>query len=494
MATVDVYADDPNELAESAAPVWFNDSHVGLMLKLLPTGTAWPRDTDTTLYNFLLALSQTLMQCDRRGLDLLEEFDPNTTFELLSDWERVFGLPGACDTNPPTTLAGRRAAVLGKWLGFGDPTPALYESILTTNSVTGEIITNPPFVPGSPAGDPITEDEWAFAWIVSMVHGPSETAAQCQIQDIAPIHTIPVFEFIYSSWLAVDPDASFVGIFRAAAFNGTVWCIVGHTGEIQTSDDTNSFMQQTNAGSYAGTFADVASDDAGLLIAVGTGPEIQSSSNDGVTWVAETSAGATSRNAVAHDQSGLWLIGGTTGELETSPDGSAWTSRSNDGAYTGQINGVAHDGSALWVFVGASGEIQSSADAITWSAETAADSYSGSFQDVTYSDTLGLWCAVGTGATSEIQTSPDGSAWTKQTTPAGVTASLGTVTWGDGLFLAAGGTGDLISSPDGVTWTIESAGTSETIIGIEHSDNANEEGLIVGTTGLILVGKRTVYR
>lgn len=488
MATVDVYADDPNEIDESAAPVWFNDSHVSLFMKLLPTGPAWPRETDTVAYALLLALSQVLMRTDRRGDDLQDEAFPETMFELLPDWERVFDLPGACDLTPPTLLVDRRAAVTGRWLGFGDPNPQLYLDVLTGNNITGEIITNPPFVPGSPVGCPITQEEWAYAWIVNIVHGANESSAECQIQAIAPQHTLPIFEFVYSSWFLRTPDASYAGRFFGGTWNAATYCIVGSDGEIQTSDDLDNWTKQTQAGAYAGSFTMVESDDAGLLVAVGTGPEIQSSADDGVTWTARTSTSVANLTSVDHDQSGLWLAGGVSAELETSPDGITWTSRTPDGAYAGNIRDVLHDRSSLWMFVGSAAEIQTSSDAITWTAQSSAGSFAGEFRGIAHSGSLWVIC----GETGEIQTSPDGITWTVRTSP--VSTQLNKAKFADGLFWIAGESGVILSSPDGITWTAETSGLA---IGLNHvfnADDVRQETMVLGDDATILTAERTVYR
>ena len=50
---------------------------------------------------------------DLSGSHLLDEIRPNTTLDLLPDWERVAGLPDIC-SRLGTTIAGRRASLLDK--------------------------------------------------------------------------------------------------------------------------------------------------------------------------------------------------------------------------------------------------------------------------------------------------------------------------------------------------------------------------------------------
>ncbi len=63
------------------------------MLKaLLPPSKLWRLDPDSNLSKALLASGDELARIDERGRDLLEEGDPQTTTELLPDFERVLGL------------------------------------------------------------------------------------------------------------------------------------------------------------------------------------------------------------------------------------------------------------------------------------------------------------------------------------------------------------------------------------------------------------------
>lgn len=77
---------------------------------LLPPGDALTRDLDTDLSNLLLALADEFARLDARAKQLLEEIDPRTTTELISEWERATGLPKCGDIGP--TLGARRADVV----------------------------------------------------------------------------------------------------------------------------------------------------------------------------------------------------------------------------------------------------------------------------------------------------------------------------------------------------------------------------------------------
>ena len=82
------------------------------LLSLLPQGQAWPKYPGTTLDLACRGLAEYWGFVDSRAADLLErESDPRTTFELLPDWERNFGLPDPCITEPQT-LSQRQLALV----------------------------------------------------------------------------------------------------------------------------------------------------------------------------------------------------------------------------------------------------------------------------------------------------------------------------------------------------------------------------------------------
>jgi hypothetical protein len=147
----------------------------------------------------------------------------------------------------------------------------------------------------------------------------------------------------------------------------------------------------------------------------------------------------------------------------------AWTARGtafSDGGEGGKAAwGVS---SAIFVMTGGSptADLAYSADGITWTGVSAFDAPNGgNSHDVAWSETLGLFVAVGYNPTTNksIVTSPDGIAWTPQTNPLeAALAWMEAVCWSDalGLFIAGGpdygGPGQiLLTSPDGVTWSAQ---------------------------------------
>ncbi|MEM9378404.1 MAG: putative phage tail protein [Planctomycetota bacterium] len=90
-------------------------------LSLLPRGPAWSEDDRSNLAKLLFALGLGPAEIEARVADLLDEIDPRTTSELLSDWERVLGLPDAC-LPEPSSSEERRALVVSRAIGAGGGT------------------------------------------------------------------------------------------------------------------------------------------------------------------------------------------------------------------------------------------------------------------------------------------------------------------------------------------------------------------------------------
>jgi uncharacterized protein YmfQ (DUF2313 family) len=95
------------------------DDYADAYLALLPHGPAWSRDPLGTLVSFCYGLCQYWGFVDSRAADLLEtESDPRSTLELLPDWERAWGLPDPCVTEPQG-VAARRTALVTKMTMLG---------------------------------------------------------------------------------------------------------------------------------------------------------------------------------------------------------------------------------------------------------------------------------------------------------------------------------------------------------------------------------------
>lgn len=89
------------------------------LLNLFPRGRAWARDITSTLAMLCHAIGDEFARLDQRAEDLLEEYDPRTTTELIGEWESALGQPDGCSNTANPTITERRAAVVGRYLGVG---------------------------------------------------------------------------------------------------------------------------------------------------------------------------------------------------------------------------------------------------------------------------------------------------------------------------------------------------------------------------------------
>jgi uncharacterized protein YmfQ (DUF2313 family) len=92
---------------------------------------------------------------DGRAADLLEiESDPRATTELLTDWERNWGLPDPCLINPPTGLIERRLALVNKMTLLGAQSRAWFIGVAAALGYTITITEYSPYMCGvSRCGD-----------------------------------------------------------------------------------------------------------------------------------------------------------------------------------------------------------------------------------------------------------------------------------------------------------------------------------------------------
>jgi len=113
--------------------------------RLLPTGEAWSRDPDGVLMQLVRGQAKIWgAVVDPRAADLLQvEADPRLTYELLSDWERAYGLPDPC-VPVVQTLPERRQALVQKIAMQGGQSRAFFIGIAAS---LGYAITIKEYVP-----------------------------------------------------------------------------------------------------------------------------------------------------------------------------------------------------------------------------------------------------------------------------------------------------------------------------------------------------------
>ena len=166
------------------------------LASLFPRGAAWNLLTDFTIKKMSDSFAPELERVDNRGLDLLSEVNPNTTSELLTDYERLLGLPERGQSLGSTTEI-RRSDVLQKLTNAGGQTPAYFVLLCSKLGVTVTIIEY--FTPKcgiARCGDRLTTGDWKFAFKLVTPEGLSVEdllRLRLAVNRYKPAHTIAIF-------------------------------------------------------------------------------------------------------------------------------------------------------------------------------------------------------------------------------------------------------------------------------------------------------------
>ena len=214
--------------------------------------------------------------------------------------------------------------------------------------------------------------------------------------------------------------------------------LILRTKDTVTWDEHSSFTTQALWGLAKGQ---------GRWVAVGQGPVIGWSDDEGITWQGVSSVpGGNLRHVTYSSELGIWCAVGFQATILTSSDGESWTQRSAPSSYTAALNHVAWGG-GLFLASGPDGVIYSS-DGTSWShaSENFDDSTVGI---VEYMD--GWWIAgSGTGIWSTQD--PSGT-WVQR--ESNLEGQLWSVESHGGTWVV-GGTNETImysQDPDAENWT-----------------------------------------
>jgi len=432
---------------------------------LLPPGLAWVRDVDTILTSFVRAISYSFARVRRRALDLIEEIDPRTTYEMLEDWERVYGLPDECAQ--PTTLSGRRAALQGKMLGNVDPNKENIEATATElgyDILIYEYKRAQMMTCESTCDDYLYTDQWMFHWTVSYWPGAIDAQLDCAIEQIVPNHTYALFNV--RSWTPGDVSVPSNSVWRSVCWSPTcrkfVAVATSGTDSIMTSAEGRYWTARTAPAANLWICV-IWAEEIGLFVAVATnGTNRAMTSPDGVVWSSSPLTTASQWQSVAFSPALSRLIAvastGTNRVAYSDDGGTSWTDGTAAEANSWQSVCWSPELN-LFVAVASSGtnRVMTSPDGITWTARSAAEA--NTWQCVCWSAELGLFVACSLAGTHRFMTSPDGITWSTSVHPEN--AQYRSVIWVKELdafvAMALDGSGSAFSR-DGIAWSALSVG------------------------------------
>lgn len=179
---------------------------------LLPFGPAWEFADESQDGQQLQGLAVEPSRIMQRLNQLVDEADPRTTYELLPDLERVFGLPTDCMQGVDQTLEQRRAALHAQMISTGGQSKAYFVGIAAAAGYSITITEYRPSDVGMSVDDEILGDDWAYTW---QVNAPLSTISEftfdsgvdeaisswgneqleCLIKRFKPAHTIVLFSY-----------------------------------------------------------------------------------------------------------------------------------------------------------------------------------------------------------------------------------------------------------------------------------------------------------
>ena len=140
------------------------EEYAAQLWALMPQGLAWKRRLESFIGRVLSGGGEELARVDQRGYVLVDEADPNTTMELLTDWERMLGLPDPCRTLSPTVEQRRWDVIMKLRRPVGQSRDFFIQIAIDLGSPDASIDEFFPFTTMSLAGDNLFDDEWRFVW------------------------------------------------------------------------------------------------------------------------------------------------------------------------------------------------------------------------------------------------------------------------------------------------------------------------------------------
>ncbi len=180
---------------------------------LLPPGKAWTRDAGMVLTDLLTAFAAGWARIHSRARELLVEAFPDTTEELLPEWEASLGLPDPC-AGPLPSVSLRRAQVVERLTNPGGQSVPYFIRFALALGYEITITEFAAYTVGRPIGVPIYGEAWSHAWEVSApeftVHyflagvdtagTPlaywNDTILACEMQRIKPGQTFLFFTYV----------------------------------------------------------------------------------------------------------------------------------------------------------------------------------------------------------------------------------------------------------------------------------------------------------
>jgi len=186
------------------------NDYAALIEGLTPKGPAWQDDTLRGNWSVELA------RLDVRIWALLDEADPRTTTDLLTDWERVLGLPDDCMAQLPLSMNERRLIAWQRLTELGGQSRQYFIELAARFGEPGVTITEfRQMTCNDHCNDALYSQADEFVWRVNFPR-PADTVrpmncsddcndalqmhslslAECPITERKPAHTTVLFAYL----------------------------------------------------------------------------------------------------------------------------------------------------------------------------------------------------------------------------------------------------------------------------------------------------------
>jgi uncharacterized protein YmfQ (DUF2313 family) len=206
-----------SQLAKEAPVFEFDlDDYAAQFMNLLPRGPAWD-NVDVGLFRELIygIVAEFARISDKICVLENETFPLNTT-QLLTDWERVLGLPDDCSADIAQSRSERRAAVAARVATIAEPTPAFFVGLAADFGYSIEVIEFFPARAGrARVGDRISAPGNEFTWTILIPGNYTQSrraivgdtqigdriatwgdgSLECLMRQYKPAHTTLLFQY-----------------------------------------------------------------------------------------------------------------------------------------------------------------------------------------------------------------------------------------------------------------------------------------------------------
>ncbi len=172
------------------------DSYKSLLASFFPAGAAWNLLNDFYLKKLSDGFANEMERIDNRAIDLINDHDPRTTTESLTDYERLLALPEKGQALG-TTNEIRQNDVVSKLTNFGGQSKNYFIYLAERIGITITIIEYVvPKCARVRCGDRLTAGAWAFAFKIipsDVLSSENLDRLRKLINRYKPAHTIAIF-------------------------------------------------------------------------------------------------------------------------------------------------------------------------------------------------------------------------------------------------------------------------------------------------------------